>query len=875
MRGISNSRGLLLSQPPTFRQRNPLPWAILAAVSLCWAQPASADDLEDAQALFYSGKYAECIEAAVKGVEDQRWRESWWYLKIQAEMATGQYAVASTTLEKALERFSSSIRLRLLGRRVYLFNDDAEKADSALVEAEQLAERQRWRYYDSASRVLLGQLFLLRGADPKEILESFFDRARRDRPDYVETYLATGRLALEKHDYALAAESFAVAAKITPDDPAVHFHLAQSYAPSDSERAKQALAKALDLNPYHAESHLMMVDRLIDAEEYEHAEELLKDVLKVNAAHPAACAYCSVLAHLEGDQSGEQTWRAAALAHWSTNPEVDHLVGRKLSQKYRFAEGAACQRRALGLDPAYLPAKMQLSQDLLRLGEEEEGWRLAEEVYEKDPYDVAAYNLATLHETLADFTTLESPGFLLRMEAFEADVYGRRALELLEEAKRHLCAKYDVVLPQPVVVEVFPERKDFAVRTFGMPGGEGFLGVCFGNVITANSPASQGESPANWQAVLWHEFCHVVTLRKTKNKMPRWLSEGISVYEEKQRNPAWGQSMNAGYRRMVLDGGLVPVSGLSGGFLSPPTPIHLQFAYYEASLVVEYLVETYGIEVVKRVLDDLATGASINVVLARHTVPLAKLDEDFAAFAEERARGLAPKADWEPADLPRDADLATLAEWSEQHPNNLAALQRLAERLVTEKRWQEAKRPLEKLVSIYPGNVDADGPYRLLATVHRELGETDAERSVLEKLAALDGDGIDASLRLVHLHEASEDWKGMQTAAERILAVNPLTPAPHRYLARAAEALGNHARAIPAYRALLRMDPVDPAEAHFRLARLLYREGDLASARREVLKSLEEAPRFRAAGRLLLEIVERTEDRSAPPKAAPAPEPRR
>ena len=44
--------------------------------------------------------------------------------------------------------------------------------------------------------------------------------------------------------------------------------------------------------------------------------------------------------------------------------------------------------------------------------------------------------------------------------------------------------------------------------------------------------AAQGETPSNWEAVLWHEFCHAVTLKATANRMPRWLSEGISVYEE-------------------------------------------------------------------------------------------------------------------------------------------------------------------------------------------------------------------------------------------------------------------------------------------------------------------------------------------------------
>ena len=78
------------------------------------------------------------------------------------------------------------------------------------------------------------------------------------------------------------------------------------------------------------------------------------------------------------------------------------------------------------------------------------------------------------------------------------------------------------------------------MRTFGLPGADGFLGVCFGRVITANSPASQGENPSNWESVLWHEFCHVVTLTKTHNKMPRWLSEGISVYEERPGRPRLG-----------------------------------------------------------------------------------------------------------------------------------------------------------------------------------------------------------------------------------------------------------------------------------------------------------------------------------------------
>jgi len=841
---------------------------LLAAASLGGSLPLVADELSDAQTLFDSGKYAQCIDAAAKGIEARAWRESWWRLKIRAEFETGRYSDAMATLEEAVKRFSSSIRLRLLGRDVYRFNDLSERAEEGLAQAEEMVRRQSWRYSDPINRVLLGKFLLLRGADAKQVLETLFDRAKRDLPNHVETYFAIGQLGLEKHDYALAAEAFGDAAKRTPDDPAAHFGLARAYAPTDPERAKEALARTLELNPNHADALLMTADRLIDAEHYGEAGEVLDRVLAVNAAHPSACAYRAVLAHLEGDAPGEETWRKSALAHWSTNPGVDFLIGRKLSQKYRFREGAACQRRALEFDPTYLPAKIALAQDLLRLGEEADGWRLAEEVYVEDAYNVAAYNLVTLQETVSSFKTLEADGILLRMDAFEADVYGHAALELLRRAKRELSAKYDVELDGPIAVEIFPEQKDFAVRTFGMPGGEGFLGVCFGSLITANSPASQGRGPSNWQAVLWHEFCHVVTLWKTGNKMPRWLSEGISVYEERQENPSWGQSMSPLYRKIVLDGGLVPVSGLSGAFLEPPSPVHLQFAYYEASLVVEYLMETFGLETVKEILADLSTGASIDVVLARRAGPLSELDEKFAQFAENRARQLAPEADWEPPKLPPDADLEALTEWNEQHPNSIPGLGLLARRLVAQKKWREAKEPLEKLIALYPANVDADNPYLLLAAVHRELGETERERSVLEKLAALDADAVAANQRLVELAEAAEDWERVAAGAERLLAVNPLIRSPHRSLARAAEALDEPTRAISAYRALLRMDPVDPAEAHFRLARLLHGEGDSSAARCETLKALEEAPRFRAAHRLLLELVDRPEDAMPAPDAA-------
>src|SRR5690606_29048883 len=105
-----------------------------------------------------------------------------------------------------------------------------------------------------------------------------------------------------------------------------------------------------------------------------------------------------------------------------------------------------------------------------------EGWKLAEEVFEADPYSVVAHNLSTLRDRLNEFTILIEGGFVVRMDSKEAKIYGSRVLDLLKDAKQVLAAKYETELPEPIYVDIYPSRQDFAIRTFGLPGGAGFLG---------------------------------------------------------------------------------------------------------------------------------------------------------------------------------------------------------------------------------------------------------------------------------------------------------------------------------------------------------------------------------------------------------------
>jgi tetratricopeptide (TPR) repeat protein len=547
-----------------------------------------------------------------------------------------------------------------------------------------------------------GKMLLADGEDARVVLDAFYDRALKSDPKYVEALVAIGELAIDKSDYQEAVKSLTRAVDLRPEDPQIHYLLAKAWSSSDSEKATKFLQAAVDLNPKHIDSLLMQAEHYVDSEAYEEAESILESILKVNPHQPEAWALRAAMAHLTGHYKEEGEYRTSALAKWQVNPVVDYLIGKKLSQHYRFAEGVNYQRRSLKLNPTYLPAKFQLAQDLLRVGRDDEGWSIVDQVGAADKYNVVAFNLKTLQERLAKFSTIEADGLIIRMDAREAKIYGDRVVELLRRAKKTITAKYELELTEPVTVEIFPQQSDFAIRTFGLPGGAGFLGVCFGKLITANSPASQGESPSNWESVLWHEFCHVITLQKTNNRMPRWLSEGISVYEELEANPSWGQRLNPLYKKMLQGEDFVPLSKLSGAFLQPKSGVHLQFAYFESSLAVRYLIDAHGLPLLRKLLVDLGMGVPIEEAFARRFGDTVALDESFASYVKKLTDEFAPTTDFSSEGLPRRAVVAELKEVLTEKPNSYTAQLLLVNQLVSDENWPEAKEAVERLLTLYP-----------------------------------------------------------------------------------------------------------------------------------------------------------------------------
>ena len=192
--------------------------------------------------------------------------------------------------------------------------------------------------------------------------------------------------------------------------------------------------------------------------------------------------------------------------------------------------------------------------------------------------------------------------------------------------------------------------------------------------------------------------------------------------------------------------------------------------------------------------------------------------------------------------------------------------------LMKAEQWTEAKPLLQSIAESYHGEKGAENPLWLLAVTERNLKETNAELATLEKLAGQESDYVNLYARLIELSEAQTNWPAVTKYADRLLAINPLISLPHRAMAQAGVAMGNSAQAITAYRKLLLLDPPDPSDVHFQLARLLHaRTGSEAEAERQVLQALEEAPRYRDAQRLLLEIKAKSPQPNATPGTSNPP----
>jgi len=352
----------------------------------------------------------------------------------------------------------------------------------------------------------------------------------------------------------------------------------------------------------------------------------------------------------------------------------------------------------------------------------------------------------------------------------------------------------------------------------------------------------------NWEAILWHEMAHTITLEATRHRIPRWLTEGISVHEERLENPGWGMWMTAEYRERFLSGEVPKIADLDEAFGGKD----IMLGYFQSSLVVEHLYEKHGMEKMRAVLASIATGKPVWDALAEHMTPPAVLEESFKTFVTAKAEAYGKGLDWKALeDEEFRAYRGDPAAWVEKNPTRYPAVILLAAKLSEEGKWQEARQHLERVISAEPENHEGTNPYAMLAVACRNLGDVTGETAALQKLLELDANAAEAAARLVELAGPVGPEERLERA-HGLLAINPFSEGAYRLIA--ATSPGGMSR--DALGSLIALEPLDIGRLHYDLASQLV-ETDPEAARRHVLKALEDNPRFRIALELLASIPER------------------
>jgi tetratricopeptide (TPR) repeat protein len=690
-----------------------------------------------------------------------------------------------------------------------------------------------------------------------------FDEAKAKDPSSVVPAIRAGELFLEKYNSPDANQSFQEALAVNPNHPEALLGLARAMDFDGSPEARVLTDKALEVNPGFVAARAFLAEQLLGLEDYEGARREAKSALEVNPVSPQALPILAAAELLSGDEAAFKDVEARALAR---NPK-DASFYNKLSdiavnnRLYRQARDFAA--KAVELDPRSFEGYGFLGLNQLRLGDIEEGRKNLERSFEGDPYNVWIKNTLDLLDTYPDYVTTKTERFEIAIEGKESDLLSGYVEKIADEAYEKLAERYQFRPETPIRIEVYPSHGDFSVRTLGLPG-LGALGVCFGPVIAVDSPSARPKGQFNWASTLWHELAHTVTLGATGHKVPRWLSEGLSVLEERRARPGWGDDVSLSFLAAYKRGKLLKTGELNNGFMRPTYPQQIGISYYQASLVSELIERDFGFVAIRDMLAAYGKGLSTaDVFRSVLKLELSEFDAAFESYLKERFEAQANSLRLPPEDphegAPAPAVTAEeLEERAEKDDYDFIAQLETGRRALEAGETERAEKHLERAKSLFPEYGEAGSPYTLLAQIHEERGDLGRAASELQKFVDINENHYDAHLKLFEVYQKLGKTEDAISILERAIAIYPFDADSHRKLASLYRDLGRKEDVIVEKRALLALG-TDRAQGLYDLALAYYEAGDAKSAKRELLRALEIAPGFKDGLTLLMKLSARSE----------------
>jgi tetratricopeptide (TPR) repeat protein len=690
----------------------------------------------------------------------------------------------------------------------------------------------------------------------KDALKAF-DRALGADPTNADAKVKLGELFLRKYNFEEAQKTFDEVLQANPNDPRALLGAARRLENDGQAGGDSLLRAALNVNPDYVDARTLHAEMLLSLEDFAGAQQDIDRALKINPISEHALAVAAAIKYLTRDQAGFTALRDRALA---VNPSDAEFYGTlaELAAEVRLYRAAAdFAKQGVTLDPKNWRDWSQLGMNELRLGQITDGKKSLETSFGGDPYNVWVKNTLDLLDTYKNYDITSSEHFQFMIEKDESPILSVYLKDLAERAYAKYAAKYPYVPPPPIRIEVYRSHADFSVRTVGL-AGLGALGVSFGTTLAFDSPAAKDAGPFNWGSTFWHELAHTFTLGATDNRVPRWFSEGLSVYEAHHAfKTGWGFGVSPAFLAALKAGKLVPVSRMNDGFMHPAYPEQVGYSYYQASLVCELIARDYGEPALIKMLQGYKDGLTTDQVFQRVlNTDIKAFDKKFDDYVRTRFAAILPSITKESPRVAHQMSVAQAELAAKSSPNDFGVQLVAGETMLEHNEVDKAIPILEHASTLFPEYGGDDSPYALLATAYAKKNDDRHEADALTKLTSLTETNSKALTRLSEVLEKLGDAKGAAEALDRVMFINPFDAATHQRLAELARTAGDKQLAVRERAAIVALGPVDKADALYQLAQAQHDAGDDVHARTSVLRALEEAPNYEKAQTLLLTLYE-------------------
>ncbi len=686
-----------------------------------------------------------------------------------------------------------------------------------------------------------------------KLANDVFRDALKAEPKNPDLRVRWGYLYDQTHQEGEALKLFNEALELDEGNVAAKLGSASVLAGRFEDKAKTIVEETLVVEKDQLLGHYLLARMALEEGELKNADEQLDIALakadEMGLSPLEGYALKSSLDLLRGNESSE--WTKKALAYNPTYGEIYAEQAHFYIITRRYREAIELYQEAVDLDPELWSAQADLGVNLLRENREEEGRRHLEIAFKGDPFSAKTVNTLRLVDSFNHFklysnkdddllkgeealkASIDKPEIILRLHEKEADLLEPYAMDLAEQAVAKFSKKYHFKPQKPIHVELYPDHDDFAVRTMGMPG-IGLLGVTFGYLVAMDSPSGREPGQFHWGTTLWHEMAHVFTLEATNHLVPRWYSEGISMYEEWEARPNWGERISPSFIKAYTEDKLLPVADLDKGFIRPSYPEQIAVSYFQAGLVCRLIDREWGPEKLVDLLHafgkDLSTADAIEQVLG---LPPEEFDERLDAFLKKR---LGPMADPD-----------SLEKWRSALKRALVAAR--------DEKWDDVATNALQAQALYPEFVESGNPYTLLARAYEAQGKSNERLAILAAYFKEGGREPDQLKTLAKLQREADLPADAIATLEELNYVWPSDEDLHNELGDLLLSADKPREALREYNAVLAMNPHDKAQAHYHLAETYHMIKDSEQARRHVLMALEIAPTYKPAQKLLLEIA--------------------